>query len=556
VPLEVTFGPAGAAPGTITAANVVWAPLTNDYITLAPDPADPLKATVSAKAVGGPVNVTAVVTLYAGTADEKTVTATTAVTVQNTQSTMPTSLAVTPVSGSSERIPQGSTATFVVAPAQPGTAIPDSAVIEWSSSSTANATVEAHATNNRQGVVTGVLARDAAVTITAAIQGTDISGTVDVNILPAGTVVVNISPAGPVNLLVGGTTQLNASTNPTQPDNTFDWTTSNPNVVSIPGSVTGGVLNITGSGVGTANIRATHRASGSYRDVVINVSGSGGGTYTPVPGRTSGVALTPSTLDLTVGGGATTTGRLTAEILTETDRTGASGDLSVLASRAPTNDSEVTWSSSNENAATVANGVVTARGVGTATIYAQVTTADGPRRAASAITVRQYTPGDTGPGGGHAPLPPATVLVAVPSGGAAVVSAATAAEQGRIFALGSTLAAARGSVSGIREMVSTAMGNTLSADDILSAISSGVAAGVTVEWSPNTPFNIVEATTTAPGRITGLIIITVGTNRSAILLDIEIPMLEEEPEAPPAPEPAPEPEPEPEPEPYDEDYDM
>ncbi|MCL2618885.1 MAG: hypothetical protein FWD98_07530 [Defluviitaleaceae bacterium] len=51
-------------------------------------------------------------------------------------------------------------------------------------------------------------------------------------------------------------------------------------------------------------------------------------------------------------------------------------------------------------------------------------------------------------------------------------------------------------------------GNATTGEDILSAIEGGLVGGVTAEWSVHNPFNLVPATETTDGRITGLVIIT------------------------------------------------
>ncbi|WP_284239681.1 GH32 C-terminal domain-containing protein, partial [Paenibacillus glycanilyticus] len=78
----------------------------------------------------------------------------------------------------------------------------------------------------------------------------------------------------------------------------------------------------------------------------------------------SGVTLTPGSLEVTVGGKKTLYATVTPSNATNKD---------------------VTWTSSNPNVVTVVNGVVTGKGVGTATITAK--TRDGAKTATSSITV-------------------------------------------------------------------------------------------------------------------------------------------------------------------------
>lgn len=72
------------------------------------------------------------------------------------------------------------------------------------------------------------------------------------------------------------------------------------------------------------------------------------------------------------------------------------GTLTLTATVAPTNatNQNVSWSSSDENVATVANGTVTAVAVGTADIT--VKTADGGKEATCTITVKEKTSGSEG----------------------------------------------------------------------------------------------------------------------------------------------------------------
>ena len=85
------------------------------------------------------------------------------------------------------------------------------------------------------------------------------------------------------------------------------------------------------------------------------------------------------------------------------DKTSAELDvgdtLTLKATIEPANatNQNVSWSSSDENVATVANGTVTAVAVGTADIT--VKTADGGKEATCTITVKEKTSGSEGEGG-------------------------------------------------------------------------------------------------------------------------------------------------------------
>ncbi len=100
--------------------------------------------------------------------------------------------------------------------------------------------------------------------------------------------------------------------------------------------------------------------------------GGGGGTVQPENVAVTGVAVSPTSVALTVGGTQT---------------------LSATVSPSNASNKGVSWSSSNTTVATVSNGVVTAKAVGTATIT--VTTADGNKTATCSVTVSAAAqPGD------------------------------------------------------------------------------------------------------------------------------------------------------------------
>ncbi len=136
------------------------------------------------------------------------------------------------------------------------------------------------------------------------------------------------------------------------------WTYSSSNQLQMPGGASGGQsTTYTVRYNSGSNYFQGSSATGSndYKVYIFQRVGTD-----PV----SGVELDKNTLNLEVGA----TGTLTATVLPST-----------AANKA------VTWSSDNETVATVANGVVTAVGAGTATIT--VTTVDGGKTATCAVTV-------------------------------------------------------------------------------------------------------------------------------------------------------------------------
>ena len=136
------------------------------------------------------------------------------------------------------------------------------------------------------------------------------------------------------------------------------WTYSSSNQLQMPGGTSGGQsTTYTVRYNSGSNYFQGSSATGSndYKVYIFQRVGTD-----PV----SGVTLDPTTLNLEVGA----TGTLTATVLPST-----------AANKA------VTWSSDNETVATVANGVVTAVGAGTATIT--VTTVDGGKSDTCTVTV-------------------------------------------------------------------------------------------------------------------------------------------------------------------------
>jgi uncharacterized protein YjdB len=160
-----------------------------------------------------------------------------------------------------------------------------------------------------------------------------------------------------ISLTIGGTETLTATVSPSDADNkAVTWTSSDDNVATVDKGV------VTAVAAGPATITVTTKDGGKTAQCTVTVTSTIAVT---------GVTLNQSTLNLTVGG--TTT--LTATV-------------------APANASNkaVTWTSSDNNVATVNNGAVSAVAAGTATIT--VTTADGNKMAACTVTVNPANSGD------------------------------------------------------------------------------------------------------------------------------------------------------------------
>jgi alpha-amylase len=202
------------------------------------------------------------------------------------------------------------------------------------------------------GLVTGVAAGTANITVTTADGAKTATSVITVNtttIIPTG---VTVTPTS-ATITVAGTQQLTATVAPTNATNkSVTWTSSNSAIATIS---TSGL--VTGIASGSATITVTTVSGSKTATSVITVS-----TTTIIP---TGVTVTPTSATISVSG----TQQLTATI-------------------APTNatNKNVTWATSNSAIATVSTGgLVTGIASGSATIT--VTTVSGSKTATSAITV-------------------------------------------------------------------------------------------------------------------------------------------------------------------------
>lgn len=196
------------------------------------------------------------------------------------------------------------------------------------------------------------------VTITATINNYDGSTvvkthTIKVEKVPVTSVEI-ITEAG-LSLGIGGTTSLEYKVNPenaTYKDVT--WTSSDTTVATISAD---GMISGLKEGTATITVTSTDNASATATyNLTVEVV------------HVDGVSLDKTTLKMEVGD---------MEALV----------ASVLPATAGNKD--VTWSSSDNNVATVSNGTVTAVGLGTATIT--VTTVDGSKTAACTVDVIEET---------------------------------------------------------------------------------------------------------------------------------------------------------------------
>lgn len=82
----------------------------------------------------------------------------------------------------------------------------------------------------------------------------------------------------------------------------------------------------------------------------------------------------------------------------------------------------------------------------------------------------------------------------------------------------------------------------ITAESMLAQIQAGLGSEVNAVWSRYNPFKLVMPSATAPGRITGTIVLSVGNSATAVLVIIELPQLDAQPQATQEPEPEHEPE--------------
>jgi LPXTG-motif cell wall-anchored protein len=225
--------------------------------------------------------------------------------------------------------------------------------VTWSSGNEAIATVA-------DGVVTPKAAGQAIITVKTVDGEKTATCTVTVNAAPVAVTGVTLAPAT-LTLTAGGATgTLTATVLPADATNkNVTWSSGNGAVATVANGV------VTPKAAGQAIITVETDDGNKTATCTVNVQAA--------PVAVTGVTVSPATLTLTAGGA---TGTLTATVLP-----------------ADAANKNVTWASSNEAIATVADGVVTPKAPGQATIT--VKTDDGNKTAACTVTVSaagaQYT---------------------------------------------------------------------------------------------------------------------------------------------------------------------
>ncbi|WP_283123289.1 Ig-like domain-containing protein [Anaerotignum lactatifermentans] len=217
--------------------------------------------------------------------------------------------------------------------------------VTWSSSNPEVATVD-------NGVVTAVSAGEAIITVTTEDGAKTATCKVTVN-APQTVPVTGVTlDKAELTLEKGSTGTLKATVEPQNAtNNTVTWSSSNPEVATVDNGV------VTAVSAGEAIITVTTEDGAKTATCKVTVNA-------PQTVPVTGVTLDKA--ELTLEKGSTGTLKATVEPQNATNNT-------------------VTWSSSNPEFATVANGTVTAVSAGTATIT--VTTADGNHKATCTVTV-------------------------------------------------------------------------------------------------------------------------------------------------------------------------
>ena len=202
--------------------------------------------------------------------------------------------------------------------------------VTWTSSNTTVATVS-------NGKITGKKAGTATITAKTSNGKT---AKVAVTVKASGEVAVTgiTLSRSTANLLVGHSCTATATITPSNATNqTVTWTSSNTTVATVSNG------KITGKKAGTATITAK-TSNGKTATVAVTVKSDS--TTVAV----TGITLSRSTANLLVGHSCTATATITPDNAT---------------------NKTVTWTTSNSSIATVSNGKITAKGVGTCTITAK-----------------------------------------------------------------------------------------------------------------------------------------------------------------------------------------
>ena len=206
--------------------------------------------------------------------------------------------------------------------------------LSWTSSDNTKATVSS------SGVVTGVAEGTVTITATSTADGcSNVKKTVQVTVKAVAVTGISVDPES-VTMEVGGSETVTASVTPQSVSQVVTAVSANTDIATV--TVNGSEVIISSVAEGTTTVTITSEADNSFSKTV-NV------TVNPV--AITGVAISGSETEILVGGTTTLTAAVTPANAAQT----------------------VTWSSSDENIATVTGGIVTGVAVGTVTITATST---------------------------------------------------------------------------------------------------------------------------------------------------------------------------------------
>lgn len=206
--------------------------------------------------------------------------------------------------------------------------------LTWTSSDPTIATVSS------SGVVTGVAEGTVTITATSTAEGcSNVKKSVQVTVNPVAVTAISVDPES-VTMEVGGSETVTASITPQSVSQAVTAESANTDIATV--TVNGSEVIISSVAEGTTTVTITSEADNSFSKT-INV------TVNPV--AITGVAISGNETEILVGGTTTLTAAVTPANAAQT----------------------VTWTSSDENIATVTGGIVTGVAVGTVTITATST---------------------------------------------------------------------------------------------------------------------------------------------------------------------------------------
>ncbi|MBP5583372.1 MAG: Ig-like domain-containing protein [Bacteroidales bacterium] len=206
--------------------------------------------------------------------------------------------------------------------------------LTWTSSDNTKATVSS------SGVVTGVAVGEVTITATSTAEGcSNVKKSVQVTVNPVAVTAISVNPES-VTMEVGGSETVTATITPQSVSQAVTAESSNTDVVTV--TVNNNEIIISSVDEGTATVTVKSVVDPTFTtSISVKVN----------PIAITGVAISGSETEILVGGTTTLTAAVTPANAAQT----------------------VTWTSSDENIATVTGGIVTGVAVGTVTITATST---------------------------------------------------------------------------------------------------------------------------------------------------------------------------------------